>query len=154
MKHTAALTHRRRPAPSRANGFTLIELMIVVAVIGILAAIAYPNYVDYVRSARRAEAKSLVLRAANQEEKIYTQTNAYVGGMDRLGLPSQTDNEAYAVSATASGADDQAFHIVATAIGDQINDECRIFSLDQTGAKKAWSGAQAGQGDDVSDECW
>ncbi|WP_423820886.1 type IV pilin protein [Salinisphaera sp. SPP-AMP-43] len=154
MKHTANACPRPGHSLARAKGFTLIELMIVVAIIGILAAIAYPNYVDYIRSARRADAKSLILRAANQEEKIYTQTNAYTSGMDRLGLPSQTDNQAYAVAAQASGSNDQTFRITATAIGDQVNDECRVFSIDQTGAKTAWSGTQTGQGDDVSDECW
>ena len=58
-------------------GFTLIELMITVAVVGILAAIAYPSYQDSVRKARRADAKSALLDAAQRQERFFTENNQY-----------------------------------------------------------------------------
>lgn len=59
-----------------SKGFTLIELMIAVAVVGILAAIAYPSYQDSVRKSRRADAKSALLDAAH-ERTVFTENNQY-----------------------------------------------------------------------------
>lgn len=60
-----------------ARGFTLIELMIVVAVIAILSAIAYPSYMDFVRKGWRAEARAALMQEMQQQERFYTQVNNY-----------------------------------------------------------------------------
>jgi type IV pilus assembly protein PilE len=62
---------------NRSSGFTLIELMIAVAIVGILAAIAYPQYVEYVRKGRRAECRSALLVGAQKMEKFYSNNNQY-----------------------------------------------------------------------------
>lgn len=62
-----------------SKGFTLIELMIVVAIIGIIAAIAYPSYQDSVKSSRRADAQGVLMGLANAMERHYTTNNSYLG---------------------------------------------------------------------------
>jgi len=65
--------------PTRQSGFTLIELMIVVAIIGIIAAIAYPSYLEQVTSTRRGDAQGALASFANAMERYYTQNNTYIG---------------------------------------------------------------------------
>ena len=64
-------------ARARQHGFTLIEVMITVAIIGILAAIAYPSYTSQIAKGRRAECRSGLLQSMQQQERYYSQYNAY-----------------------------------------------------------------------------
>ncbi len=74
---------------ARHSGFTLIELMIVVVIIGILASIAYPSYLDYVERARRSDAQGALLGLANAMERHHTVNNSYLGaGAPNTGAPS------------------------------------------------------------------
>jgi prepilin-type N-terminal cleavage/methylation domain-containing protein len=66
------------------NGFTLIELMIVVMIVGVLAAIAYPSYQDSVTKSRRADAKSALLELSVFMERLYTATGCYNPGADKI----------------------------------------------------------------------
>lgn len=61
----------------RSAGFTLMEVMIVVAIIGFLAAIAYPAYTNQIAKGRRAECRAGLMQAMQQQERYYTQFNAY-----------------------------------------------------------------------------
>lgn len=62
-------------------GFTLIELMIVVAIVGIIAAIAYPGYQNYTKQTRRSDAQIMLTQAANQQERFFTECNWYASAL-------------------------------------------------------------------------
>lgn len=74
--------------PAAAAGVTLLELMIVVAIVGILAAIAYPSYTQYVLRTNRAVAKSALLQAADRQEQFFADNKRYASDMTQLGYPT------------------------------------------------------------------
>ncbi|MFQ6371294.1 type IV pilin protein [Shewanella sp. YIC-542] len=117
-------------------GFTLIEVMIVVVIIGILASIAYPSYIDYVTRSNRAEAHAALLKVANLQEQYYLDNRTYAEDMKKLGLtadPYLTDNKLYSVDSVGTGS----FTITATPQGAQAtrDSQCKTITLTDTGAK-------------------
>lgn len=118
------------------HGFTLIELMITVAIVGILAAIALPSYQDSVMKSRRADAKSDLLSIANAMERHYTLSNTYCGTAtsDCTGSPIvYTPNHNYYtfdVEASAS-----TYTLTAQPQGSQASDPCGDLTLNEAGAK-------------------
>ena len=78
-----------------SQGFTLIELMIVVAVIGILAAIAFPSYQEYILRSRRTEGMALLNEAAVRQERFRVQNGTYADTVAKLGMPEFSENGYY-----------------------------------------------------------
>ena len=120
------------------RGVTLLELMIVVVVIGILTAIAYPSYRQYVAKAKRNEAKSCLLQIATLQERFYLSNNTYTADMTELGFGAatnvMTDSGSYICSVTA--ATPAAFAATATyQKGDDEAGKCATFSIDGAGSK-------------------
>lgn len=123
------------------RGFTLIELMIVVAIIAILAAIAYPSYLDHIRKARRGQAKADIVRAAQELERFHTANNTYVGYV----MPSSTSPQvgrAFYELELLPAPTQNTFIITARPIADtdQIKDKCGVMTINQAGAKTHSSG--------------
>jgi len=120
------------------RGVTLMELMIVVVIVGILAAVAYPNYRQYVARAKRNEAKSCLLQVATLQERFYLQNNTYTTDMTNLGFGAAANNVSnsgsYVCSVTA--ADANTFAATATyQNADAEAGKCLTFSIDGRGQK-------------------
>ncbi|QGW65929.1 prepilin-type N-terminal cleavage/methylation domain-containing protein [Lysobacter soli] len=132
----SSLSSRRRSA----RGFTLVELMIVVAVVAILASIAYPSYNDAVRKSRRGQAKADLLEVAQMAERFRTVNGTYAGftvPTTKANSPS-TGTARYTVAvsnATAAG-----YTLTATPVsgaGQERDAKCLALTLTQSGAKSA-----------------
>lgn len=127
------------------KGFTLIELMIVVAVVGILAAIAYPSYTEYVFRSRRVEGMNLLNEAAARQERWRAQNGSYMTTAAdvaklKLAKGDKSENGFYTLSVSeVSG--DGGYTLTATRAGSQASDsKCGNFTLDAKGAKGMASG--------------
>lgn len=135
----------------KGRGFTLIELMIVVAIIAILAAIAMPSYSRYVMRSRRASGHDILMQIATAEERYYTNRNKY-GSLSDIGFSTtqaQTGEGGYYVVSVAVAADNNSFTLTATAQNAQAGDACGNLTLTNTGAKD-WTGAKPPK----NGKCW
>ena len=125
----------------RARGFTLIELMVVVAIVGLLLAIAVPAYRETVRKTRRAVAQTCLTEAAQFMERFYTTNLAYDVARDGSAVPApaactQDNNvEFYTLSHATGSPTATTYVLTATPRGDQADDSCGELQLSNTGAK-------------------
>ncbi|NRD72811.1 prepilin-type N-terminal cleavage/methylation domain-containing protein [Shewanella sp. VB17] len=118
------------------KGFTLIELMVGIAIVGILVAVAYPSYIDNVAQSARSEGQAAILRIANLQEQYYLDNRVYAEDMNALGLgadPFITDNALYSIDSTGTAG----YLIIATAKGIQATRDtvCATIQMTDTGVK-------------------
>ncbi|WP_300086057.1 type IV pilin protein [uncultured Nitrosomonas sp.] len=131
----------------KTSGFTLIELMVVVAIIGILAAVIYPSYQEYVHRANRAEAKSILLEMAQLLERNYTEANSYEKVVLPVTQSPRSGTAKYTIQFAAGTLTRNAYTLEAVPAGNMAGDACGTLALTQTGAKSV-SGSKS------VDECW
>jgi type IV pilus assembly protein PilE len=118
------------------RGFTLVEIMIVIAVIGILSAIAFPSYQDYLIKGRRAAAQSHLMEIAQQQQQYLLDARAYAADLTTLNLTTPTDiSTYYQISVTASEGPPPNFTITATPVSGSAQASDVTLSIDNTGNK-------------------
>ncbi len=138
--------------PQKAQrGFTLIEVMIVVAIVGILSAIAYPSYAEYIRRGHRADARAGLLQAQQYLERASTATGIYPTALPANLTWAADTTKRYTIGFQA-GNTNAAFTLVATrkAGGPQATDRCGDFTVTNTGVRSA---VNYTSGTSVT-ECW
>lgn len=115
------------------QGFTLIEVMLTVVIIGILASIAYPSYIDFVTKSGRSEGVAAVMKVANLQEQYYLDNRAYTDDLSSLGLadPFVTEHSKYSLTSDSDG------NITAAALGSQASRDttCQTITMSSTGVK-------------------
>ena len=133
---------------TRCRGFTIIEIVIACAVVAILAAIAYPSYVNTIQKSRRSDATSALLGAAGQLERYFTERNTYATATLGSGgvYPSTTQNGYYTLSFGAKTA--TTYTLNAAPRGPQAADACGTFTYTDSGVKGVSGGTKPAV------DCW
>jgi type IV pilus assembly protein PilE len=129
---------------AKAPGFTLVELMVTLAIIAVIAAIGYPNYISYTVKASRQAAQGELIQLANMQEKIFLNSNAYspsitlayngtaAGGLGRTSGMTADNKYTLSISPNVAG---QTFTITATPVAGSTQAGDGNITIDQSGVK-------------------
>ncbi len=132
----------------RLSGFTLIELMIVLVILGILIAVGFPSYQASVLKTKRADCQGVMLSYANALERRFTVDKTYDGGdIEAFSCPSNGKNTTYDLNLTTTAT---TFQITATPTGAQTKDKCNVLTLNQAGRKTSGNASST----DDAGKCW
>lgn len=120
----------------KIRGMTLVELLIVVAIVAILTSVALPSWNSQVQKARRADARNALLNVQLEQEKYRSTNGSYAGSLSDLGLGQYASGDYYNVSIASSSATAFLATAAPDANGGQNSDSCGTFAITQSGASE------------------
>ena len=122
---------------NKQNGFTLVELLVVVAIIGILAAVVVPGYQEYTLKAKRTDGQIGLMDMGDKQERYYSQNNIYASDVATLfGAAGSQFSPKDLYQLTVTSGDSNGFVLTATAESDQADDTgCTVMTYSQAGTK-------------------
>ena len=140
---------------NRKSGFTLIEVLVVVAILAVLSAIAYPLYNSQIEKARRSDARAALLEIAQAEERFFTVNGTYTDDLNQLSLDADlqggvSEEGLYTIGLAHDNGDTATFVVTAAPVsgGPQDGDDCTQLQLDHLGARTGtWAGSD-------ENRCW
>jgi type IV pilus assembly protein PilE len=131
-----AITAREAASSARNRGFTLLEVMIVVVIVGILAAIALPSYQAHLRRSARTEAQTLLTDAATRQQQFLVDKRSYASSLAALNLATPASIVTkFNFPVTASDGPPPSFTLTAQAVGDQARDKCPTLTITDSGER-------------------
>lgn len=132
---------RNLPRPNR--GFTLVELLIVVVIVGILGAVAYPAYQDHIRKGRRAAAQSYLMDLGQRQQQYLLDNRGYASTAATLGYSAAPAEVSpyYTVTITVDAGPPPTYSLTAAPTGGQASDSCGSLTLNSAGAKSSSAGS-------------
>jgi len=155
MRRTSNQRHQTVPADTSQQGFTLIEVMVVVAIVSILIAIALPSYRQHVEDSRRTAAKAMLMQNYQYMQRFYSANSSYSTGIGNTATapvlpytkaPADATGSAISYNITIQASTNTTFVLQAVPTGSMTNDKCGTLSISNTGARGASSGTLA--------DCW
>jgi type IV pilus assembly protein PilE len=130
------------------RGFTLMEVLIALVIVAALAALAIPNYTEYVNRGYRSDARAALLLAAQWQERFRTENNAYSSTLPASFAAVPASGTARYTVAVSQPGGSQTFLLTATRTGPQASDSCGDFTLDHLGTRGTVGASRP------VDECW
>lgn len=136
---------RRHQRNAVSRGFTLVELAVIMAVVAILAAVAIPNYSEYVMRSHRSAVQSFISDVASRQSQFFLDRRNYAGTVAALNMaaPPADVTARYTVAIAVVAGPPGGFQVSATPIGTQATDRCGALTIDQAGTRTA-----------VGPRCW